>query len=173
MDNATETFGRITIDVNSNYVQKDKNEEINISRFSSDVDYMLLNPSDFSEDGFALLCPVKSNSVYTLPIVESTLVDEDNNNYKIVAQNWYASWPYLLRFYMYDMPAHNIECNALDSLTVSGIKLCMEHSIEIPIKEDLDVKKLIKTTIGNGKIDEYSVNVDTRMAKIKLVYQPQ
>mgnify|MGYP007134591416 FL=1 len=41
---------------------------------------------------------------------------------------------------MYDMPAHNIECNALDSLTVSGIKLCMEHSIEIPIKEDLDVK---------------------------------
>ena len=173
MDNAAEAFGGITIDVNSNYVQKDKNEEINISRFSSDVDYMLLNPSDFSEDGFALLCPVKSNSVYTLPIVESTLVDEDNNNYKIVAQNWYASWPYLLRFYMYDMPAHNIECNALDSLTVSGIKLCMEHSIEIPIKEDLDVKKLIKTTIGNGKIDEYSVNVDTRMAKIKLVYQPQ
>lgn len=173
MDNAAEAFGGITIDVNSNYVQKDKNEEINISRFSSDVDYMLLNPSDFSEDGFALLCPVKSNSVYTLPIVKSTLVDEDNNNYKIVAQNWYASWPYLLRFYMYDMPAHNIECNALDSLTVSGIKLCMEHSIEIPIKEDLDVKKLIKTTIGNGKIDEYSVNVDTRMAKIKLVYQPQ
>lgn len=173
MDNAAEAFGGITIDVNSNYVQKDKNEEINISRFSSDVDYMLLNPSDFSEDGFALLCPVKSNSVYTLPIVESTLIDEDNNNYKIVAQNWYASWPYLLRFYMYDMPAHNIECNALDSLTVSGIKLCMEHSIEIPIKEDLDVKKLIKTTIGNGKIDEYSVNVDTRMAKIKLVYQPQ
>lgn len=173
MDNAAEAFGGITIDVNSNYVQKDKNEEINISRFSSDVDYMLLNPSDFSEDGFALLCPVKSNSVYTLPIVESALVDEDNNNYKIVAQNWYASWPYLLRFYMYDMPAHNIECNALDSLTVSGIKLCMEHSIEIPIKEDLDVKKLIKTTIGNGKIDEYSVNVDTRMAKIKLVYQPQ
>jgi hypothetical protein len=173
MDNSTEAFGGITIDVNSNYVQKDKNEEINISRFSSDVDYMLLNPSDFSEDGFALLCPVKNNSVYTLPIVESTLIDEDNNNYKIVAQNWYASWPYLLRFYMYDMPARNIECNALDSLTVSGIKLCMEHSIEIPIKEDLDVKKLIKTTIGNGKIDEYSVNVDTRMAKIKLVYQPQ
>lgn len=173
MDNSTEAFGGITIDVNSNYVQKDKNEEINISRFSSDVDYMLLNPSDFSEDGFALLCPVKNNSVYTLPIVESTLIDEDNNNYKIVAQNWYASWPYLLRFYMYDMPARNIECNALDSLTVSGIKLCMEHSIEVPIKEDLDVKKLIKTTIGNGKIDEYSVNVDTRMAKIKLVYQPQ
>ena len=173
MDNSTEAFGGITIDVNSNYVQKDKNEEINISRFSSDVDYMLLNPSDFSEDGFALLCPVKNNSVYTLPIVESTLIDEDNNNYKIVAQNWYASWPYLLRFYMYDMPARNIECNALDSLTVSGIKLCMEHSIEVPIKEDLDEKKLIKTTVGNGKIDEYSVNVDTRMAKIKLVYQPQ
>ena len=173
MDNAAEAFGGITIDVNSNYVQKDKNEEINISRFSSDVDYMLLNPSDFSEDGFALLCPVKSNSVYTLPIVESTLIDEDSNSYKVVAQNWYASWPYLLRFYMYDMPAYHIECNVLDSLTVSSIKPCMEHSIEIPIKEDLDVKKLIKTTIGNGKIDEYSVNIDTRMAKIKLVYQPQ
>jgi len=41
-------FGGVTIDVKSNYTQKDKTEEINISQFSSDVDYMLFNPSNFS-----------------------------------------------------------------------------------------------------------------------------
>lgn len=59
MDDATEAFGGLTIDVNSNYVQKDKKEEINVSSFSSDIDFMLFNPSNFSDDGFALLCPIK------------------------------------------------------------------------------------------------------------------
>ena len=67
MDDVTDLFGGVTIDVKSNYIQKDKTEEINISQFSSDVDYMLFNPSNFSDDGFALLCPVKNGSSLELP----------------------------------------------------------------------------------------------------------
>lgn len=289
MDDVTDLFGGVTIDVKSNYVQKDKTEEINISQFSSDVDYMLFNPSNFSDDGFALLCPTlkkisawgsykrrvykgesfivrtvggtdsrayaltdlsrkilsvadanldttsnpisvnveedgylyinctPSNNVnfalsqsfytydnsileggtyynlsggvgsiapenpsefaytdeYNLPIIETQLVDENGDTYNAIIQNFYASWAYLVRFYMYDMPATNIECNILDNLYPFDTKMCMKHTIEFPIEEDLDELELIKTTIGNGKIDEVSININTRHAKVRLLYGPQ
>ena len=173
MDDVTDLFGGVTVDVKSNYIQKDKNEEINISQFSSDVDYMLFNPSNFSEDGFALLCPIKNGSSYELPIIETSLIDENKDSYNAIVQNWYASWAYLVRFYMYDMPADNLVCNVLDNLYANDIKMCMKHTIEIPVEEDLDELQLIKTSVGNGKIDEYSVNMNTRVAKVKLMYKPQ
>lgn len=173
MDDVTDLFGGVTIDVKSNYVQKDKTEEINISQFSSDVDYMLFNPSNFSDDGFALLCPIKNGSSLELPIIETQLVDENGDTYNAVIQNFYAAWAYLVRFYMYDMPASNLDCNVLGDLYANGIKMCMKHTIEFPIEEDLDELQLIKTTIGNGKIDEVSVNVNTRHAKVRLLYVPQ
>jgi hypothetical protein len=173
MDDVTDLFGGVTIDVKSNYIQKDKTEEINISQFSSDVDYMLFNPSNFSDDGFALLCPVKNGSSLELPIVETRLVDENGDTYNAVIQNFYAAWAYLVRFYMYDMPASNLDCNVLGDLYANGVKMCMKHTIEFPTEEDLDELELIKTTIGNGKIDEISVNVNTRHAKVRLLYVPQ
>lgn len=173
MDDVTNLFGGVTIDVKSNYVQKDKTEEINISQFSSDVDYMLFNPSNFSDDGFALLCPVKNGSSLELPIIETQLIDENGDTYNAVIQNFYAAWAYLVRFYMYDMPASNLDCNVLGDLYANGVKMCMKHTIEFPTEEDLDELELIKTTIGNGKIDEISVNVNTRHAKVRLLYTPQ
>ena len=172
MDDATELFSGITIDVNSNYVQKDKTEEINVSKFSSDVDFMLFSPGSFSENGFVLLGAVKNGSSYELPIVETSIQD-GNYSYKAISQNWYVSWPYLVSFYMYDMPAFNIACNYFSNLLVRYIKQSMNHTISLPVEEDLDSMGFIKTEFGNGKIDEYSVNMNTRTAKVKLVYKPQ
>lgn len=267
MDSATDLFSGLTIDVNSKYVQQDKTEDISISQFSSDVDYMLFNPSNFSNDGFALLCPGKVNlykttmaglyinpngsieinssidscqlqmnpgQVYSiiqqsselyirvfrvvdskyiqiyytnnvseldytcpndgnayvlqceeyntkpgnteirtleLPIIKTQLID-GNNTYGAIIQNFWASWAYLARFYMYDMPATNIKCNVVNNLYVNSIKKCMNHSLEFPAENDLNEMSLIKTSIGNGKIDEISINIDTRLAKVKLVYEP-
>lgn len=173
MDDVTDLFGGLSIDVKSNYIQKDKNEEINVGQFSSDVDFMLFDPSNFSDDGFALLCPIKNGASYELPIVRATLIDENGDSYAAIVQNWYASWAYLVRFYMYDMPAASIKCNALSDLLVNSTKACMEHTIEFPTENDLHELELIKTSVGNGKIDEYSVNMNTRVAKVKLTYRPQ
>ena len=134
---------------------------------------MLFNPANFSDDGFALLCPIKNGSSYELPIVETQLIDENGDSYDAIAQNWYAAWAYLTGFYMYDMPARGIECNVTRRLYVNAIKMCMKHTVEFPIEEDLDELELNKTNIGNGKIDEYSVNMNTRTAKVKLAYSPQ
>lgn len=174
MDDVTDLFGGNTIDVKSNYIQKDKTEEINIGQFSSDVDYMLFNPSNFSEDGFALLCPVKNGSTLELPIITvNGLVDENKDIYTAVAQNWYASWIYLQNFYLWDMPAYSIESNVLNYLYARDIKKCMKHTIEFPTEEDPDELELIKTAFGNGKIDEISIGLDTRIAKVNLLYRPE
>ena len=174
MDDVTDLFGGNTLDVKSNYIQKDKTEEINIGQFSSDVDYMLFNPSNFSEDGFALLCPVKSGSTLELPIITvNNLVDENGDTYDAIVQNWYASWIYLQNFYLWDMPARILKSNVVQNLYVRDIKKCMKHTIEFPTEEDLDELELIKTAFGNGKIDEISISLDTRMAKVNLLYKPE
>lgn len=180
-DDSTEVFGPIAVDVISNYVQKDKTETINSDLFSADVDFMLLEPSSFSEDGFALLCPIQTHDVsgstnLVLPIIEvNTLLDSDGDTYSAAVQNWYASWIYLLNFYRYDMPATNIKCNAIQDtqIRVIGIKNSMSQTIEFPAEEDLDTLELVKTSVGNGKIDEMSINIDTRKASVKLLYRPK
>lgn len=175
MDDVTELFGPITLDVRANYIQKGKIEEININNFSSDVDFMLFNSSEFSEDGFALLCPIKnSEGKLELPIIENSIIDESGRNYKANAQNWYAAWPYLVGFYKYDLPGYNVDVDVLATdFNVYGIKRCMEHIVNIHTEEDLDELKLITTTTGPGVIEEMSINLGTRLAEIKLVYEPK
>lgn len=283
MDDVTDLMGNVTLDINANYVQKDKTEEINVSQFTSDIDLMLLDPSSFSEDGFALLCPAISNetrieiakvlkwggvhnynngvigtresnyptsqairlnpgakkilcqhaathdymfyssapsignnssiylgynrtgaipinakyavigfstlqssadfsnaSIYEvkpsslqLPISSVTLQDENGDIYDAFIQNWYASWSYLVRFYQYDLPAYYATCNTLGAFYSNDIKKSMKHTIEFHTEEDPNELQLIKTIIGNGKVDSISINLDTRLAKANLMYKPK
>lgn len=174
MDGATDLFGGVAIDIKSNYVQKNKTEEINVGQFSSDVDYMLFNPTSFSDDGFALLCPVKKGTTLELPVlVVEGLIDENGDTYKAVAQNWYASWIYLQNLYMWDMPATELESNTLGPMRAIDTKKCMKHAIEFLAEEDPNELELIKTSFGDGKIDEMSINIDTRQVKINLLYRPK
>ena len=58
MDRVTQIFEGWSLDINSGYVERGKIENITVQNFTSDVDYMLLNPSGCSMDGFALLAAV-------------------------------------------------------------------------------------------------------------------
>lgn len=55
MDDVTQLFEGYPIDIVSKYVNPENIEQINVSRFTSDIDYILLNPGAVSKDGFALL----------------------------------------------------------------------------------------------------------------------
>lgn len=59
MDNVTQLFEGFPIDIVSKYVNPDNIEQIDISRFTSDIDYILLNPSAISKDGFVLLAAIE------------------------------------------------------------------------------------------------------------------
>ena len=55
MDDVTQLFEGFPIDIISKYVNPDNIEQIDVSRFTSDIDYILLNPGEISKDGFVLL----------------------------------------------------------------------------------------------------------------------
>ncbi len=65
MDDTTEPFSGMPLEVLSPYVSKGKKEEINISNFTSDIDYMLLSPENISDDGYALFYAVPGEAVDT------------------------------------------------------------------------------------------------------------
>lgn len=62
MDEVTGIFMGNPIEIRSKYVNPGNIEEINVANFTSDVDYMLLNPGGCSKDGFALLAAQKNIS---------------------------------------------------------------------------------------------------------------
>lgn len=61
MDDVTRAFEGYPIEILSKYVTPGNIEEINVSNFTSDIDYMLLNPGACSKDGFALMAAISSN----------------------------------------------------------------------------------------------------------------
>lgn len=84
MDDVTAPFEGQPIDIVSKYVNPDNIEEISVQQFTSDIDYILLNPSEISKDGFVLLGAVQESYVDNLPI--STLI----GNYDLPVSSWQA-----------------------------------------------------------------------------------
>ena len=171
MDDCTKAMGSdLHIDVHDAFIQKDKTDEINISKFSSDVDYMLFLPDDFSNEGFALLLADSNKKV---PIVHKQLRDEKQFNtvFDVYVQNWYASFNQLIWHYMEDLSGGNISCNNIGNLYVGNIKRSMKHTINIP-ELSIDVYKTIITDFGNGHVESASVDIDTNETEIELRYRP-
>lgn len=63
MDDVTEAFEGMPIEIISKYVTPGKIEDVNVSNFTSDVDMMMLNPTNMSNDGFALFGAVKMDAL--------------------------------------------------------------------------------------------------------------
>ena len=173
MDKATEAFDGVTIDaLKAPYVQEDKTNKISIENFSSDIRFMHMFPDRFSNDGFALLCPVESNGEFSVPIVKLTLLDENRMSHDANIQNGFASWAYLQKLYMWDFPSESLQSNIME-LQVKEIKKCMSHTIEFQAEEDPATIGTIKTCFGYGVINELTIDLDTRHVKAVLIYAPE
>lgn len=165
MDNCTEAFSGSPINVISKYVQKGKVDTVNISDFSADIDYMLANKSDISEDGFALLSKDADGKVpYSIGIIKGN---------KVNLQNGPLSFPFIHnRYYRHDLPASNVLINEVTA-DVLGILKKKEQEVKFPSDTDPNTNQLIKTYIGNGKIIKMSVNLASRIIEVTLAYDTE
>lgn len=176
MDDSTDIFDDMEIDVKSVYIQSDKTEEVNSEVFSTDIDLMLYAPDKFSEDGFALMMANKNTGRVPIAAVSGLRDDEYVYTYSATPQNYLCSWLYLARYYMLDMPAYRIEYTrapSSDAYRVTSIKQCMQQNVEFQTNENIDLNKAIKTSIGTGIIDSASVNIDTGLINATLVFSPK
>ena len=166
-DNTTEPFKGKAIEVRSTFVQEGHVEDINVAKFNSDLDYMLLNPNDVSKDGFALVCCQLSSGNYHTRMAELE-VDADT---KVRLQNYELAMIKLQpNFLISDMPAYAIKVNGADA-TAKGVQRKKQQTINVPLgATDGDMSQLIRTTIGDGEVAKATINLSSRMAKIQLRY---
>ena len=168
MDDVTEAFEGYPIEIRSKYVTAGKIEEINISSITTDVDYMLLNPSAISEDGFALFAAVLDGGQYKLPFVERNVDGAD-----LRLQNGYLTWITLLpNYYVYDLPAKQVVINN-EEIEVMQTSRKKKQKLKFPSIEDIDTSKLIKTYLGNGQIEKITVNLSSRINEVTLKYDTE
>lgn len=178
MDDSTDIFEDIEINVNSVYIQEDKTEEINSEVFSTDVDLMLYAPDKFSNDGFVLLMADKVTRRVPIFSIRELRDDEYLYGYSATPQNYLCSWLYLARYYMLDMPAKNIEYTraplsvAFNGFTVQGIKQFMQQDVEFQTSMNINPYSAITTSIGTGIIDSMSINLDTQHITATLAFKP-
>lgn len=167
MDTTTEQFKGSAIEVLSSFVEAGKIEEINIAAFNSDLDYMMLNPSDVSEDGFALMCCNVENGEYKTTIDELTAGGV--STYKV--QNGRLAMIALQpMFLISDMPSWNIKVNGLQT-TAKGIQRKKQQTLQIPVGSvEPNMQLLVQTGIGVGEIKTMSIRLSSRMAKTTLIY---
>lgn len=174
VDDTTKAMGGdLYIDISNKYIPQDKVEQINVDNFTSDIDYMLFLPEDFSNDGFALLLADNTGKV---PIVHQRIKDEKQFDYyyDVYVQNWYASFNQLIHHYMYDLSGNNISYNNVEDLLVNSVNRCMKHKIDFPLGDnaDIDIYKALTTEIGTGYIEEVLINIDTNLTEVELRYEP-
>lgn len=167
MDEVTKLFVGYPIDIVSRYVDPEKIEQVNVSRFTSDIDYVLLNPSDVSKDGFVLLAAVEESGEYVLPYVN--VVDNYSDHF---LQNAYVAFCMLQAYYDYDMPAKNYEINGTPHIA-AGVKKLKKQTISFPLSTDPDLFELIKTNLGDGVIEKLSLNLSSRNVNATLKYDTE
>ncbi len=171
MDDVTEGFAGYPIEINSRYVQRGKIENVNISAFTSDIDYMLLNPGAISQDGFALFGAVWSsaNNRYELPYIERTI-----DGAELRLQNGLMSFIYLHpNFWTYDLPSTDVTINEDPYSWVQGVERKKKQKVSFPSLDDPNPLQLIKTYLGDGQIEKLSINLQSRMNDIELKYDTE
>ena len=167
MDNVFELFEGSPIDIVSKYVNPNNIEQISVEQFTSDVDYILANPSQISQDGFALLAAMLVDGEYKLPVVTFYI---DTIEYRL--QNGYLTFEYLQRYYLYDMPAPKYKIRGI-TFTAQGIKKLKRQTLKFPVINEPNFMNLIKTGLGNGTIQKMSVNLSSRNANTTLMYDTE
>ena len=171
-DETTTPFKGKAIEVLSPFVQQGKIEEVNIAKYNSDIDYIMLNPSDVSEEGFALMCCSVSGSTYT---VTNAQIDVSADT-RVQVQNNLLAMAFLQpTFLISDMPAYRIKVNGSET-TAKGIQRKKKQQISVPAwgsGGDGLMTQLIQTAIGEGEIERASINLSSRMTKYTLRYDTE
>lgn len=157
MDSVTTPFNGWPIDILAPYVQQDNVEKVDITNFTSDIDYILLNPGDVSKDGFALLCAHDG----TIPFVNFG----DNDEY--ILQNGFMSFMWLQRYYLYDLPASSYEIDG-ETGTAMDTKRIRRQTVTAPWGLDVDLAGLVKTSLGNGQIQSLTINLQSLEGEAEL-----
>lgn len=141
--------------------------------FTSDVDFMMLNPQGMSRDGFVLLAGQASGSEYILPVITISSGRWPWVTKFLYLQNGDLAFCMLQPNYLtYDMPARNIEMNGQQT-TAKAVRRTKVQEVRMPMYDDPRILQVVETELGSGIIEKMSVKLTSRIAKTTLKYEPE
>lgn len=169
MDDERIPFKGDAIEILSPAVTEGKVESVSVGNFSSDIDYMLLNPSVFSQDGFALIGATGSGNSWSVPFMSYV-----QQGITTTLQNGYLAYVHLQFYYwVYDLPAKSVKINGT-VYSLAYVSRRKQQRVSVPLGADEpDFLKLVKTNIGNGEIRAVSIPLTSRVAQVTLNYDTE
>lgn len=166
-DKCTYPFVGEPIDVKDIYLDASRKESVGIENFLADIDYMVSNPSEVSDDLFAVFEVNKSTK--KVDILDVRLNDA-SPKYKV--QNPYLSMIVAERFYYpFDLSGWKAYTGKyeLDVYKTKGIK---KQTLSCPLTlAEMRSIGIIRTEIGNGTIDKLDAEINTLYAKNTIYYE--
>lgn len=166
-DNCTYPFVGEPIDVKDIYLDASRKESVGIENFLADIDYMVSNPSEVSDDLFAVF--EVSKLTKKVDILDVRLNDA-SPKYKV--QNPYLSMIVAERFYYpFDLSGWKAYTGKyeLDVYKTRGIK---KQTLSCPLTlAEMRSIGIIRTELGNGTIDKLDAEINTLYAKNTIYYE--
>lgn len=172
MDEVTQEFKGYQMEMTSQLVEKGKNEEINVGKFTSDIDFVTITPDDISKDGFMLLGAVYYTDQYVVPWYNYELA----NNIVMSLQNGFLAYIYLekTRIWLDNLPAPSVSYADGTTASVTMQSRMKQQDVVVPMTSPIfDPITLIKTGLGNGDIKDIEINLSSLTGKAKLKYDTQ
>ena len=166
-DKCTYPFVGEPIDVKDIYLDASRKESVGIENFLADIDYIVSNPSEVSNDLFAVFEVNKSTK--KVDILDVRLNDA-SPKYKV--QNPYLSMIVAERYYYpFDLSGWKAYAGKyeLDVYKTKGIK---KQTLSCPLSlAEMRSIGIIRTEIGNGTIDKLDAEINTLYAKNTIYYE--
>lgn len=166
-DKCTYPFEGEPVDVKDIYLDASRKESVGIENFLADIDYIVSNPSEVSDDLFAVFEVDKTTK--RVDIFDVRLNDV-SPKYKV--QNPYLSMIVAERYYYpFDLSGWNAYVGEyeLDVYKTKGIK---KQTLSCPLSlAEMRSIGIIHTEIGNGTIDKLDAEINTLYAKNTIYYE--
>ena len=166
-NNCTYPFVGEPIDVKDIYLDASRKESVGIENFLADIDYIVSNPSEVSNDLFAVFEVNKSTK--KVDILDVRLNDA-SPKYKI--QNPYLSMIVAEQYYYpFDLSGWKAYAGkyGLDVYKTKGIK---KQTLSCPLSlAEMRSIGVIRTELGNGTIDKLDAEINTLYAKNTIYYE--
>lgn len=166
-NNVSDPFEGFPIVIKSRYVQGGNIKEYQLSKFTSDLDFMLAQPALIGQEGFALL---GGSGLVTM---EVPIVEVDLNGAIFQVQNGQLSFIYLhSNFWKHGLPAKSVTINdqPVTALSASRHKV---QEVTFPATTEPNPMQLIRTLLGDGKVDKMSRNLDDLTIKATIKHDTQ
>ena len=151
--------------------RRDPTEE-SISLFTSDIDFVLTNPTLIADNGFVIMACWQIEGQpnnYRVPIEQITV----NTNDVYDLQNLELS-PFFFHknYHPFDFMSASILINNETASTVIRTLIRVQELVIPRLSAPINKRELVKTSYGNGLIEEISEEIFTEVSNVKLNHGP-